>query len=230
MSRDADARARRFALHLTARAVVGLVALVAFGLVLVLVRSTWTPLHTLDVSLDDHLNSFFGRHSGWTRVAKVVSTIGSPGVFEVASVLTGVLLWLRGHRRLAVFAPVTVVGAGLLSQLVKALVDRHRPVVDIVLSTPGGSSFPSGHALSSTAGLGVLVLLAWFVPLPHRRWIALLAGLGVVLVGFSRLALGVHYLSDVVGGWLLGLAWLAVLTAAFRLTVQDETLRPRPRR
>jgi membrane-associated phospholipid phosphatase len=84
------------------------------------------------------------------------------------------------------------------------------------VATAHGKSFPSGHAMSSTFVYGSLLLV--FLPVVRRRVRPILFGLTVVLVaaiGFSRLALGVHYITDVVGGVVLGLAWLAASTAAF---------------
>ena len=94
--------------------------------------------------------------------------------------------------------------------------DRARPSLVDPVATAHGKSFPSGHAMSSTFVYGAL---CWC----SCRWSA--AGYGrsssaptvvlVVAIGFSRLALGVHYITDVVGGFVLGLAWLAASTAAF---------------
>ena len=100
----------------------------------------------------------------------------------------------------------------------KVAVNRPRPsVLDPIISAHG-KSFPSGHAMSSTVVYGALLLV--FLPMVPRRWRPAAIGgtvLLVALIGFSRLGLGVHYLSDVLGGYVLGLAWLAVSTAAFSI-------------
>lgn len=86
-----------------------------------------------------------------------------------------------------------------------------------VASAPG-NSFPSGHALGSMVVYGMLVLV--FLPALRRRWRPWFIGLAAVIVaavGFTRIALGVHYLSDVLGGWLLGVAWISVTAYAFRI-------------
>jgi undecaprenyl-diphosphatase len=119
-----------------------------------------------------------------------------------------VLFWQR-RRRPAILVAVTMVGAALLSGGTKALVGRPRPVVAVVVHRASGRSFPSGHALTSFVAVGRLVLLLW--PTCSARQRALLLGVATLLVtaiGFSRLALGVHYLTDVLGGWLIGALWL----------------------
>src|SRR5262249_11541170 len=92
------------------------------------------------------------------------------------------------------------------------------PVVDVPVASAPGNSFPSGHALGSIVAYGSLLLV--FLPAVPRRLrrvaIAVAAAI-VVLVGFTRVALGVHYVSDVLAGWLLGVAWLTVPASAFRL-------------
>src|SRR5207248_2002408 len=88
-----------------------------------------------------------------------------------------------------------------------------------------GKSFPSGHAMGSTLVYGALLLIA----LPHvsgraRPWLIGATVALVLLISTSRLALGVHFLSDVVGGILLGAAWLLAATAAFRIWGSDRPL------
>jgi undecaprenyl-diphosphatase len=107
-------------------------------------------------------------------------------------------------------------GSGLIDTVVKSGVGRVRPhLPDPVASAPG-YSFPSGHALGSLVCLGVIAAsLAPVLPQPARRYLWSVCGFLVVLVGVSRVELGVHYPSDVVAGWLLGAAWLAASAAAF---------------
>jgi undecaprenyl-diphosphatase len=81
-----------------------------------------------------------------------------------------------------------------------------------------GKSFPSGHAQAAIVGCGIL--LAVFMPVISRRvrpWAVGVAVLMVLLIGYSRIALGVHYFSDVIGGYLVGLVWLLGLGTAFRM-------------
>jgi undecaprenyl-diphosphatase len=127
------------------------------------------------------------------------------------------VLLVRGQRRLALWAGVTMVVAGLVGDGLKTVVARARPALPDPVATAPGYSFPSGHALNSFVFFGILLLLV--LPLLPRgwRWVAwAVAVAGVLLVGFDRVALGVHYVSDVVGGWLLGAGLLALSVAAFQ--------------
>jgi undecaprenyl-diphosphatase len=125
------------------------------------------------------------------------------------------------------FLLAAVIGSQVAVALMKEWFDRPRPIVDPVVDLPSSASFPSGHAVSGSACLGaVAVLAAERLPTARaRRWLwasTVIAGVGV---GASRVALGVHYVTDVVAGWCFGLAWLAAC-----LLVRDAVRRdPRPR-
>ncbi len=141
----------------------------------------------------------------------VIATLGFGGVI-VVDVLIG--LWLM-YRRVwgdAIFWVAAVGGAELLNLALKQFFHRLRPDL---WSSPGrasGYSFPSGHAMASMALVAALVVLLW----PSRwRWPALLlGGLFVILVGLSRIYLGVHFPSDVVAGWAASLAWVTGVSLA----------------
>jgi undecaprenyl-diphosphatase len=90
--------------------------------------------------------------------------------------------------------------------------------VDHPIATAMGKSFPSGHAMSSTITYGAVFLALVPALSPRGRRVALAVTIALVLaIGCSRLLLGVHFLSDVIGGYVLGLAWLAASTAAFEV-------------
>ncbi len=185
---------------------VGLALLVlAFAVLLALVELHWGPLHRLDVRTDASLHRSALADPGLTRWWRAVSNVLSPTVLRAVALVAAVVLWLTSRRRAAVFVAVAVAGAALLEAVAKELVGRARPVFAQPVAHAVGASFPSGHAMTSLTAFGVLVLLV----APRRRLpVAALAAVAVAAVGFSRLALGVHYLSDVVAGWLLAAAWL----------------------
>lgn len=206
---------------LAARLVLtGLAALllaVPFSLLLVTVTDGWGPLHRLDLRVAANLNVFANRHAGVTSLLEVVSTVLHPTVFRVVALLLALLLLLRHRPRLAAWLVVTIEGSGLLTTVVKTLVDRPRPVLPHPVAHAQGQSFPSGHALGVIVGVGALLLVG--LPLLSRRArvaAAVISAAMVLAVGYSRIGLGVHYVSDVLGGYLLGLAWLAATTTAFR--------------
>jgi undecaprenyl-diphosphatase len=137
--------------------------------------------------------------------------------------ITAVVLWRRGRRRHAVWAVVTVAVGATLDTPLKELFARARPVFDVPVATAPGYSFPSGHALNTMIVGAGAVILGWSATRsrpPARA--ALLAGATalVLVTGFDRVGLGVHYPSDVVGGWLIGLATVLVTTAAFSIDLR----------
>jgi membrane-associated phospholipid phosphatase len=200
-----------------ARAAVAL-ALVAvpFALLVLLVEDKWTPLLRADSGARDSLHAYAVTHAGFVGAMRLISDSGSALAWEV--VLAVVVAWLLWRRlpRLALFVVVTAVGSSLLNTAVKAAVHRLRPTLADPVAHATGLSFPSGHAQAAMVGYAVLLLV--FLPVLQGFWritAVTLAGLMVLAIGFSRVALGVHYVSDVVGGFVLGAAWVAAMTAAF---------------
>lgn len=163
----------------------------------------------LDLATAGHLNRVLAGHRRQIRFWRAVSAVGGPTSWRVLTAVTAVVLFWRRRRRAAALVAVTMTGAAMLSGGTKALVRRPRPVVAVVVDRAPGKSFPSGHALTSFVAVGRLVLLLW--PACSARQRVLLLGAATLLVtgiGFSRLVLGVHFLTDVLGGWLIGSLWL----------------------
>jgi undecaprenyl-diphosphatase len=123
-----------------------------------------------------------------------------------------IFLLVRRRRGDAALVAVVAAGAGLLVRFGKATVGRERPPAEFRLVTELNESFPSGHALASAAILGVVLIV--FLPSVKsagaRIAICVCVALFVAAIGLSRLYLGVHWATDVIGGWVTGLAWLAL--------------------
>ncbi|HVE64321.1 MAG TPA: phosphatase PAP2 family protein [Mycobacteriales bacterium] len=216
----------RFGLRLSL-ALVGLILVaVPFAALLISVRRDGVLLD-LDRSVATGLHGWLRDHDTTATGLKVVSAIGTfAGLGTLVIVAAGVLL-RSGRRRLLAFLLATTVGGWVLNNAVKLAVGRQRPTFDDPLATARGLSFPSGHAMSSTVVLGALLMV--FLPAlrPSRRTPVVLATAGLVLlIGFTRLALGVHYLTDVVAGLVLGGAWLALCVAAFSVWRVERGRRP----
>jgi undecaprenyl-diphosphatase len=155
--------------------------------------------------------------------------LGAPVWFWVLIGSVSVYLWIHHRRRLVAFLMVSTLGGSILNTAVKVFVDRPRPTYadPAAITFQKGKSFPSGHAMSSTIAYGALLLI--FLPLIPRRYRPWAVGGFVALeglIGLSRLGLGVHYISDVLGGYLLGLAWLTASTAAFSIWRVERGRRP----
>ncbi|WP_434743407.1 phosphatase PAP2 family protein [Micromonospora sp. SH-82] len=208
--------------HFTERSLLGLLVIlgagVGFGLLLVLVRVEWQPLYDVDHGLAARLNELVAPIGPLVTVLTAITDLGGrPVIIWLVSVAVVGLL-IRRQGRLAVYVIVTGLGALILDPSLKTLVDRFRPEVEVPIGTFAGQSFPSGHALGSMVAYGAILLV--FLPAMAPRWrkpAIALTGLVVFLIGFTRVALGVHFLSDVLGAWLLGAAWLGVTAYAFRL-------------
>jgi undecaprenyl-diphosphatase len=209
------------AVAFTTRAAVGLVLIVAagtcFGVLLLLVRLKWAPLQRLDLTTAHELNEEIAPHPLVVSLLRIVTDAGGP-MFLIALVSLVVLVLLAKRRWVpAAFLAVAGVGGLILSPTLKALVGRLRPVVDVPLQTASGNSFPSGHALGATIVYGALLLvLLPGIPIVARRGAVTVTALLIAAVAFTRVALGVHFVTDVVGGFLLGVAWLGVVAYAFR--------------
>lgn len=147
-----------------------------------------------------------------TSAALEVTALGASLVVWMVVMVSSVFLWVSRHRYSVLLLWVSILGAGLVNTALKAFFDRERPDV-FPWRTPqaAAESFPSGHSMTSAVAYATLAfLIARLEPAPvMRRLTFLVAGMVIVLIGVSRMYLGVHWPSDVVGGWIMGLAWAA---------------------
>lgn len=197
---------------------------IPFGLLLHQV-TTDGPLTSFDEDGAQWLNDRLAGKDGAIAVLRAISFTGKPVFLLFAVGLPVLWAWRRGAHRIAAFLTVTSIGGGLVDTAVKVAVGRPRPEVDEPIATAFGKSFPSGHSMAAVVCYGALLLV--FLPLLTGRWrtFAVAAtALLVVLIGFSRLTLGVHYVSDVLGGYVLGAAWLSASVAAFEIWREERHL------
>jgi undecaprenyl-diphosphatase len=212
------------------RSAIGFVAVVLGAIALAAaVQTASGPVVQLDRAVAGDLNTVVAPHPWLVTTLQVLTTPGSAvTAWVVLTALTAVLL-VRRRIRLALYVAVTGLGAATLSPLLKHLVNRLRPIVATPVATAGGPSFPSGHTLAVTVWVGVVLLVLLPVVPAHLRRVAVGGGVVLaVLVGLTRIALGVHFLSDVLGGWLIGTGWLMTTATAFRAWRRHEGLAVAP--
>ncbi|MEK6336101.1 MAG: phosphatase PAP2 family protein [Acidobacteriota bacterium] len=173
-----------------------------------------------DVSAGEPLTIIDVRFSAWvhahqsaalTVVMRLISQVHSLWFVGAAAFVVSVYWWAKRLRDRAFILLAVVFGGMLLNFLLKEIFLRARPRFDPPLPALTTYSFPSGHTLTATVFYGVL---GWFIVSRSRNWASRLFGFAlaaimILLVGFSRIYLGAHYPSDVLGAIAEGLAWLA---------------------
>lgn len=147
-------------------------------------------------------------HAVLARNARFITMLGDAIVLSALTIAAAVFLFFRRRIRAALLL-ITVFLGRLLVELQKLVIDRDRPGVDEHLEFVSSTSFPSGHAANAMITYMAIALL---VPVKQRnRAISIGLGLAAALqVGWSRVALGVHWPSDVIGGWAFGIFWIAI--------------------
>lgn len=192
---------------------LALVAFVALAVLLLFGR----PLVAFDQWLSAEVRSVA---VPWLdAIARPLTFIGSVTGMTILTVLAAGWYLLRRRRSEAMFLALTVALGTLVGNVLKPLIGRARPDIDLArIPQPDPYSFPSGHALASFLFFGALVFLVMTaeenLPLRTKTVIsAVLIAVGVA-VSVSRVYLGVHYVGDVIGAWLLGSAVLTVGVAA----------------
>ncbi len=191
--------------------------LVGFAVLTAAVGWRWEWVMDVDSSVADDLHEVVDASPGSVDALKAVTFLGTSLVLYSVVAVAAVASLARRQRRLAAFLVVTSVTGGLLNRLVKALVGRDRPSFPDPVVDSGGYSFPSGHAMNSAVAFVAVAVAVVVLTRRGQRWVVLVVGGLVLAIGFTRVALGVHFVSDVMGGWLLGLTWVVAGLAAFGL-------------
>ena len=195
--------------------------------VLVVLACIWLAMlvHGLD-PLDRGIFEalYAGGHPRLVTLARIFTSLGQPTVLVTAGFVVAGWLWWRGRGRFALgLLLVILVGRGL-SEVQKYWIDRPRPALEPHLVFEKTPSFPSGHATSSM--IFYLTLALALAPEGKPRLIAAAGAIILsLLIGTSRVMLGVHWPSDVIGGWSFGMLWvMATLRPVERLFGRDSRL------
>jgi len=197
---------------------VAVLALILIGanLVFLITLRQFTP-ETLLGNLDLYFNNLLQdlRTTWGDRFFNTVTQLGRSSVLYLFAALCSLWLVARRNWRAALHWLIAVGSVGALTQLLKRATSVSRPAPE--LNAVLDHAFPSAHTSVATAVFGFLAVLIARELRPNARWIPYaVATFCVVLISFSRMYLGVHWFSDIVGGVSLGLAWVALMGIAFR--------------
>lgn len=223
-----------------AQLTIAAVGLLGFAVVLEQVMTSG-PL----VRLDRHLADVYGGgrlghartverlvgHGRLVTVARAFTPLGDARLLLAAVALLAALVFWQGRKREAAFLVTVAVGGVALDLLARLFIGYVRPDLPFPYFVLGRYGLPSGHALDATSCYGAVVVIMW-PQLTRATRIAVTAGATalVVSISYSRVVLLAHYLTDVLAGASLGLAWLFVVSTAFSLPHRDEGLSPVARR
>ena len=184
----------------------------------------WGFIGLLDELIGNEFYEERGSLLTWAFI--FITRLGDGWFIALFTVVLSLYIWrFRKNTRLAVWYFLTVsVGAGGVNQLVKILFRRPRPTHVEHLIVQGGYSFPSGHAMGSIITYGALLFL---IIRASKTWLPVLIGSVtllplIALIGMSRIYLGVHYPSDVIGGYSLGLAVLSLSIGLYSVSLKDK--------
>ncbi|MFO0616336.1 MAG: phosphatase PAP2 family protein [Polyangiaceae bacterium] len=158
------------------------------------------------------------------RVMLVATSLGGGEAVLVVAVVVAVGLLVRRRWHLAIGWITAEAGAGLFNALLKSLYRRARPTLDDPFTSASGWSFPSGHSMGTIVTAGMLAyVFSRFYPPGWPRFVAVfLATLWTLVIGFSRVCLGVHYASDVLGGFAAGAVWLVVCVSGLEVALRPN--------
>jgi undecaprenyl-diphosphatase len=216
---DAPEAVTRAALVPLALIILGIAATLIALLAVVVERTTGLK------DSDDDVEHWAASNAGQvaTDVLRILTDLGATMIVVPLTIVTAVIVYRKTrHWGLVAFLATVVFGQWVLANVIKWVVGRARPSLD-PLASFNGFSFPSGHTTAAAATyLAIaLALAAAFPQLNQRLLIACAAGLAVA-VGCSRILLGVHWFTDVLGGLLLGWSWCVAVAALFGVHVRHD--------
>lgn len=194
------------------------------GLLTLAVLDGWPERADLAVAIPVH--EWAGGNLAAVPLAELLRWTGSPVVLTPLTVGIVILLAVQGLRGYALYLAACAAGGALISEVLKGVVARPRPVWTDPLSSAADWSFPSGHALGGVTNwcvYGVLALL--LIPGRPGRVVAVGCIAWGLLMAPSRVVLGVHWPTDVLGGWLFGGAWVLAVSAVAVMVV-NRVARP----
>ena len=178
------------------------------ALLLALVAVRWYPLMTLDGDIAETTHRWAVDEQGVTHAFRILTDwVWDPWTMRILTAAVAVwLVWRKAARWTAVWLVATCALATVVQQTLKAVLDRPRPVWPDPVDSAHYAAFPSGHAMTATVVCGLLLWLLHRYGAGRALWRTAVAVVAVTVagVGLTRVWLGVHWATDVIGGWLLG--------------------------
>jgi undecaprenyl-diphosphatase len=203
---------------------------VAFVVLAALVWAGTDWLVAADAEWSARAYAFMLTHPWCEALARAATWMGGGAVITTVTAVAVLTCALLRRRVLAWWLAVTVAGAAAANTVLKTTLEQTRPPTAGVQTSAHGFAFPSGHTQAATVTYVALVLVvAWqiWAPSSWARWVSAAAVVTLVVgVGLSRLFLGAHWPSDVLGGWLFGATWVAAATAVLLLRQGGPGQRP----
>lgn len=175
------------------------------------------------LELDLNIYKFFSENIINDKLTPIVKIITHIGGAKIVLVLTVVVIILIKGLKNKLFLLTGIVGTAGLNVVLKHIIQRERPNINRLIPEKG-YSFPSGHSMMSMAFYGMLIFLIFkYVKNTALKW-TLIVILTILLstIGITRIYLGVHYPSDVIGGFLVSLTYLFILTEIYNKVKIEE--------
>lgn len=144
-----------------------------------------------------------------TELLKIITLMGS----SVIMIFITISVYFK-NKKAGKILGINLTIIYLTNELIKYVFTRTRPNI-LRLTQASGYSFPSGHSMVSFCFYGICIYLIMKSNFPYKKWISFFLGLVIILIGFSRIYLGVHYFSDVIGGYLFSLTYILIIINKF---------------
>jgi diacylglycerol kinase family enzyme/membrane-associated phospholipid phosphatase len=201
--------------------------LVLLVLLTIAVATDWQPLLEADQEIADRAYELSAGHRLWLESLRVLALVSEPMVLRTIALLVAAFLLLRGHQRVGIWLTLVTALQLLTAPASKLLFQRDRPLWEEALGVASGFSFPSGHAAGGGwfAATGVVLTLMLLPRGRLRRLICTVLVLLGLVIGVHRVLIGVHFASDVLAGWALG---VLVTMAGWALLLRVEPEEPGP--
>ena len=159
-----------------------------------------------DSSVYNFISNFI--NNNLTNIVKIITYLGSATIVIGITILSLIIL---KNKKIGICMIINLITITLLQYILKFLIGRPRPV-GINLIEEKNFSFPSGHSLTAMAFYGFIIYLIYNSKLKYKNIYILLLGLLILLIGLSRVYLGVHYITDVIGGFSFSMFYLIIYT------------------